>query len=135
MGGFWLSHLTMSDERLRSTTCAASKRNRNQKFKLFWCRYTLVINPSFLGCLQRAPLDRALQMPLTPLRTKFDDCCWPFVARLPPRTYTHTHIPVWKVGDVLACEISGIIFLPKFVGVGDLCLGKEGRKKLEIAWL
>ena len=48
---------------------------------------------------------------------------------------THTHIPVWKVGDVLACEISGIIFLPKFVGVGDLCLGKEGRKKLEIAWL
>ena len=49
--------------------------------------------------------------------------------------HTHTHIPVWKVGDVLACEISGINFLPKFVGVGDLCVGKEGRKKLEIAWL
>ena len=45
----------------------ALNRNRNQQFKLFWRRYTRVINLCFLGFLQRASLGRTLQVPSAPL--------------------------------------------------------------------
>ena len=59
-------------EKVESTLCewkhgTALNRNRNQQFKLFWRRYTRVINPCFLGFLQRASLGRALQVPSAPL--------------------------------------------------------------------
>ena len=47
---------------------AAVNRNRNQQFKLVWRRYAQVINPCFLGCLQRASLGKALQAPSAPLQ-------------------------------------------------------------------
>ena len=76
--------------------CAAVRRNRNQQFKLVWRRYARVINPCFLGCLQRASLGRALQVPSAPCM--FEKCdAWiktrPYARRV--YTHTHTHAPLW----------------------------------------
>ena len=70
--------------------CAAVRRNRNQQFKLVWRRYARVINPCFLGCLQRASLGRALQVPSAPCM--FEKCdAWIKTRPYARRVYTHTH--------------------------------------------
>jgi hypothetical protein len=43
------------------------EQEQKSKVQTGWRRYTRVINPCFLGCLQRASLGRALQVPSAPL--------------------------------------------------------------------
>ena len=74
--------------------CAAVRRNRNQQFKLVWRRYARVINPCFLGCLQRASLGTELcKSPLPPA------CLKNVTPESKPDPMqegcTHTHAPLW----------------------------------------
>ena len=70
------------------------EQEQKSKVQTGWRRYTRVINPCFLGCLQRASLGRALQVPSAPLRKQHTAKPWECCNYIYP--LANCYLKLWK---------------------------------------